>query len=279
MRLLTALRLISPVPPSLLFCRPPVTPNTIIYHGGPVMRDPINVYLVWVGDWSAKSATQTVLRNLVNSLGGSPYWAINTAYYDTVGVVSSVLNVTGELSLPSVTSLTNDQAVFNAINSGLSAKTFPVDTAGVYVVLSASSVTTTGLGFCSNFCGYHTWYPYTSSAGVTTTIHAAFVGDTSACGGCKAAALTATSAPNGDVAGDAMASTLAHELAEVATDPTGSSWYTASGSENADICAWQFGASSTVPGTTGTVYNVQLKNFYFYLQQNWKITGGCSLTP
>lgn len=236
------------------------------------------MYLIWAGAWSAKSATQTVVRNLVTNLGNSSYWGINTAFYDTVGTVSGVVNLAGEMSLPSVTSFATDQDVLNAINTGFTTNAFPVDSAGVYLVMPTSAVTTSGIGYCSSNCGYHTWYPYTSGS-TTTTIKAAFVGDPSSCNACVASAISsATAAPNGNVAGDAMASVIAHELAEAATDPTGAAWYTNSGSENADLCSWHFGASSPVPGQPGTVYNVQLGSYYYYLQQNWKITGGCSLT-
>lgn len=48
-------------------------------------------------------------------------------------------------------------------------------------------------------------------------------------------------APNRDPGMHAAISTLAHELTETATNPTGKSWINAKGKENADICAWRFG--------------------------------------
>lgn len=48
-------------------------------------------------------------------------------------------------------------------------------------------------------------------------------------------------APNRDPGTHAAISTLAHELTETATNPTGKSWVNAKGRENADICSWRFG--------------------------------------
>ena len=41
----------------------------------------------------------------------------------------------------------------------------------------------------------------------------------------------------GDTGIDGMISTIAHEIAEAATDPYDNGWYTSDGQENADVCA------------------------------------------
>src|SRR6266550_1632214 len=53
----------------------------INYHGGPVMLGRPNVYYIWYGNWSGNSAT-TILTDLANGIGGSPYFNINTTYYN-----------------------------------------------------------------------------------------------------------------------------------------------------------------------------------------------------
>src|SRR5262249_49358414 len=58
--------------------------NGILYHGGPVMLGATNVYFIWYGNWSGNSAT-TILTDLANHIGGSPYFNINTTYYDGSG--------------------------------------------------------------------------------------------------------------------------------------------------------------------------------------------------
>ncbi|HJZ78998.1 MAG TPA: hypothetical protein VKD91_01590, partial [Pyrinomonadaceae bacterium] len=55
--------------------------NGISYHGGPVMLGTTHVYYIWYGNWSGNSAT-SILTNLAQNIGGSPYFNINTTYYD-----------------------------------------------------------------------------------------------------------------------------------------------------------------------------------------------------
>src|SRR2546423_5849501 len=58
--------------------------NGIYYHGGPLILGNTNAYYIWYGNWSGNSAT-TILTNLASSIGGSPYFNINTTYYDGAG--------------------------------------------------------------------------------------------------------------------------------------------------------------------------------------------------
>jgi hypothetical protein len=130
----------------------------------------------------------------------------------------------------------------------------------------------------------------------------AVVGDVTLCPrNCIAPLLNASSAPNGDFVGDGMASVLAHEIAEAVTDPQPSPYYfsfsdydyrihdsdyfagwqsDAEGEENADICAWYFGAVNST--SNGKVYNVALgtNRTRFMLQQNFDPAqgGGCTLS-
>src|SRR5215471_17239601 len=56
----------------------------IRYHGGPVMLGGVNVYVIWYGNWAGNTAT-TIVSDFLNSVGGSPYYNINTTYYDASG--------------------------------------------------------------------------------------------------------------------------------------------------------------------------------------------------
>src|SRR5258708_2205599 len=60
----------------------------ITYHGGPLLgtvsSKPVNVYVIWYGNWSGNSAT-TLIPNFLNAIGGSPYFNINTSYYNGSG--------------------------------------------------------------------------------------------------------------------------------------------------------------------------------------------------
>src|SRR5579884_662422 len=55
--------------------------NGISYHGGPVILGTTNVYYIWYGNWSGNSAA-TILTELAQNIGGSPYFNINTTYYN-----------------------------------------------------------------------------------------------------------------------------------------------------------------------------------------------------
>jgi len=75
-----------------------------------------------------------------------------------------------------------------------------------------------------------------------------------------------------------MASIIAHELEEAATDPQLNAWYDRRGYENADKCAWTFGSTSTA--ANGSLYNMTLGGLNFLIQRNWVNAGGgyCALS-
>src|SRR3954468_6759117 len=62
--------------------------NGILYHGGPLMLGTVHVYYIWYGAWAGNSA-QTILTDLAGSIGGSPYYNINTSYANGAGVAIS----------------------------------------------------------------------------------------------------------------------------------------------------------------------------------------------
>ena len=57
--------------------------NGITYNGGPVMNQPngTNVYFIWYGNWSGDTSKE-ILTDFLQRIGGSPYFNINTTYYD-----------------------------------------------------------------------------------------------------------------------------------------------------------------------------------------------------
>jgi hypothetical protein len=231
--------------------------NNITYHGGPVMHGTVNAYVIWYGNWAGNSAT-TILPNLLSSIGGSPYFNINTTYSDGSGAVSGQVTLAGQAydSYSQGTALSDSgvQAVVaSAIGSSL-----PADANGVYFVLTSSDVNETS-GFCTKYCGWHT---YANISG--TTIKYAFVGNPDRC---PSACQAQSTGPNGNAGADGMASIIAHELEEAVTDPQLNAWYDKRGQENADKCAWTFGSISTAPN--GAAYNVTLGGARYLIQQNW----------
>ncbi|CAI5951959.1 unnamed protein product [Closterium sp. NIES-65] len=86
--------------------------------------------------------------------------------------------------------------------------------------------------------------------------------------------------PNGNPGLDATISTIAHEIAEAATDPDASTgWFDADNEENADKCSYVYGETLTTQNEKGqdAKYNlVGLNNMTFLVQQNWDLeTDSC----
>ena len=244
----------------------------ISYHGGPVMLGTVNVYYIWYGNWSGNSAT-TILTDLANGIGGSPYFNINTTYYNGSGVhVSNLVHYAGSANdnYSQGKSLTDAQiqtVVSSAIANGLNGlpNGLPKDTNGVYFVLTSADVTASS-GFCTQYCGWHTHGTISGS-----DIKYAFIGNPDRC---PSACEWQTTGPNGTGGADGMASIIAHELEEAVTDPDLNAWYDNRGYENADKCAWTFGATFTSPN--GALANMTLNSRYFLIQRNWVNAGSGS---
>jgi hypothetical protein len=239
--------------------------NGIDYHGGPLMLNTTNVYYIWYGNWSGNNAPD-ILNDLARGIGGSPYFNINTTYYNGSSVqVTNSVHYAGSTtdSYSQGTSLTDAQiqgVVSGAIASGRVSK----DPNAVYFVLTSSDVTASS-GFCTQYCGWHT---HGTIAGID--IKYAFVGNPDRC---PSACEAQTVSPSGNAGADGMASIVAHELQEAVTDPDLNAWYDRRGQENADKCAWTFGTESTL-APSGAKYNVTLSGRSFLIQQNWVNASG-----
>lgn len=238
--------------------------NGIVYHGGPVMVSTTKMYYIWYGNWSGNTAT-TILQDFAGSIGGSPYYNINTTYYD--GSNAHVLNAVvfgGSIvdSYSHGTSL-SDSAIQAIVSSAITSGALPNDTNGVYFVLTSADVTASS-GFCTQYCGWHTHGTISGS-----DIKYSFVGNPDRC---PTACAAQSVGPNGNAGADGMASIIAHELEEAVTDPDLNAWYDRRGMENADKCAWTFGSTTTLP--SGAKYNMTLGSRNYLIQQNWVNASG-----
>ena len=239
--------------------------NGISYRGGPVMNAGVNVYLIWYGSWSANTAT-VILPTLITGLSGSKYYGINTTYYDSLKrIVPNVVTLKGQVYDPGSAGKTNlsdgqiNTIVTTAISSGALGA---ADVNGLYFVLTGLDVTKSG--FLTSYCG---WHAHASIGG--TDIKYSFVGNPGTNGACS---VQTSVSPNNNVGADAMASIVAHELVEAATDPDLNAWYDSRGYENADKCAWTFGTTNT--SSNGSKYNMVLGGLNFLIQQNWLNASG-----
>jgi hypothetical protein len=245
------------------------TNNGIFYHGGPVMLGTTHIYYIWYGNWGGNTAT-TILTDLANNIGGSPYFNINTTYYNGSNQsVSNAVTYAGSTTdnYSRGTGLT-DSAIGSVVADAINSGRLPKDANGVYFVLTSADVTATS-GFCTSYCGWHT---HGTVAG--TDIKYSFVGNPDRCPSSCAAQ---TVGPNGNAGADGMASILAHELEEAVTDPDLNAWYDRRGYENADKCAWTFGTTYNVNGAQA---NVHLGSRDYLIQRNWvnAAGGSCSMS-
>jgi hypothetical protein len=234
--------------------------NNITYHGGPVMLGTTNAYVIWYGNWSGNSA-QTILEDFLRNIAPSPYFNINTTYYNAsnVKVSNSVAFAGSTNDNYSQGAVLSDAGVQAVVSSAITSGRLPNDpTHGVYFVLTSADVDESS-GFCTKYCGWHT---YGTIAG--SNIKYSFVGNPDRC---PAACQAQSGGPNGNPGADGMASIIAHELEEAVTDPQLNAWFDKRGQENADKCAWTFGSTYTV--ANGSAANVKLGTRDFLIQQNW----------
>ncbi len=245
-----------------------ITP--IQYHGGPILTGTVHTYAIYYGNWSGSQIA--IINNLLGHIGGSPYFNINTTYYNGQNVhVSNAVTLAGTTTMPtyplgkSLSDANIQTIVSNAITGGL-----PSDTNAVYFVITSQDVTATS-GFCTQYCG---WHDHGTIGG--KDIKYAFIGNPARCP--NACAAQTSSSPNNDIGVDGAVSIIAHELEEAVTDPDLNAWFDRSGNENADKCAWTFGKTYTAPN--GSVANMNIGGMNFLIQQNWvqvPNAGNCSL--
>jgi hypothetical protein len=231
-------------------------------HGGPVMTAPKNVYYIWYGSWDA--ASKNVLTNLAQHVGGSPYFNINTTYYNSSNThVQNVVNYAGSTSVgATLGNSLSDNDIQTIVSNAIAGGAVPTDANGIYFVLTDKNTTATS-GFCSQYCGWHTNATINGK-----DIKYAFIGDPET--QCPSGCGVNSPSPNNTGGADAMASVLLHEMEESTTDPDGNAWYSStSGMENGDKCAWNFGTTSTA--SNGAAYNQTFGSMKYLIQQNWLI--------
>jgi hypothetical protein len=229
------------------------------YHGGPIILGTTKVYYIWYGNWTGNTAT-TILVDFANSIGGSPYYNINTQLYDgSRRYVSNSVSYGGSTTDNySRGSNISDADVQSIVADAITSARLPKDANGVYFVLTSSDVAESS-GFCGSYCGWHTWSTISGTA-----IKYSFVGNPDRC--LSSCAWQSTS-PNSNAGADGMISIVAHELEEAVTDPQLNAWYSRLGQENADKCAWKFGTTYMVGN--GSIANMRLGARDYLIQQNW----------
>jgi hypothetical protein len=272
-----------------------VTKGTIYNHGGPVLQAGTKVVAVyWAGSTiytggPAAGATGTgaqdgsLIGSFLRSIGGSPYFNINTTYTNSAGthITNSVSYVgfwaNNSYNVPTGTQSVSDAQMLDMLQYGFNNGKLTYDPNTLYIIFSAGSVNLGG-GFGSSYCAYHTHGNVNLTSGGTKTVLYSAMPYNASNGSC----IAQTTGPNGDAA-DPEVSVVAHETEETTTDMMANAWYDLRGYENADKCAWTWGATKTA--SNGAAYNLTLTDplngatHNFLVQQNWVApNGGCAMS-
>jgi hypothetical protein len=75
-----------------------------------------------------------------------------------------------------------------------------------------------------------------------------------------------------------MVDSIMHELSETVSDPDLNAWYTSNGSENGDLCNYNYGTWATLPVAKGATFNATWGGHNWLIQLIWKNTAtpGCA---
>ncbi|KAJ4951907.1 hypothetical protein NE237_028739 [Protea cynaroides] len=267
------------------------------YHMGPVLTNNITIHTIWYGRW--QRSQKRIIRGFLNSFSDvhakhpsvAGWWKTVRLYTDQTGANISHNVRLGEekndrfyshgktftrLSLQSI------------IKSAVTSKTRPLPInpkGGLYLLLTSNDVQVQD--FCSSICGFH-YFTFPSIVGYTLPF--AWVGNSATqCSGYCAYPFAVPSyipglkpvrSPNGDVGVDGMISVMAHEIAEVATNPLANAWYAGPDSsfptEVADLCEGIYGTGGggsytgqTLEGEDGAAYNMNGGGRRFLVQWVW----------
>lgn len=232
------------------------------YHMGPVLASPINLYIIWYGRWDPNH--ESTITDFIFSISSeAPYpsvadwWRTLTLYTDQTSS-----NITRNVALSAqfhdayshgryLTRL----SMQSIINTALTSRALPLNYRnGLYLVLTSHDVQVQE--FCRAVCGFH-YFTFPSVVGVTVPY--AWIGHSGAqCPGMCAYPFAwpggsspphgsgVMGAPNGDPGTDGMISVIAHELAEVSSNPLVNAWYAGEDpmapTEIADLCLGVYGS-------------------------------------
>ena len=249
--------------------------SPITYHNGPVMAGNSNVYVIWYGNWSASTGpnsldTQVILINFLSEVGGSIPMQINFTYAGVNGAPSGGL-LFGGTDTSSYTHGTelDAAAIQGIVADSISPTRFLYDPKGIFLVVASSDVSSNATGFCTpNTPPHHGSFFHAAGQ----QVQYAFIGNPARCPSVAAPQFFAPDGsqlptPNGNLAADAMASTILHALDATITDPFHTAWFDDSGLENADKCQGSFSHTHTL--ANGARVNFTSNGHNYLMQDNW----------
>ncbi|KAL9225235.1 hypothetical protein vseg_001184 [Gypsophila vaccaria] len=275
------------------------------YHMGPVLTTNITIYLIWYGKWYPSQ--KRIIREFISSISAdtaphpslSGWWKTVQLYTDQTGSnISRTVTLGSEKSDrfyshgKSLTRLSIQSVIKSFVTA--STKPLPINPkSGIYLVLTAPDVYMET--FCSDICGFH-YFTFPSIVGYTLPY--AWVGNSEKlCPGVCAypfavpdyiPGLKPVKGPNNDVGVEGMISVIAHEIAELATNPLVNAWYAGPDPiapvEIADLCEGIYGTGGggsytgqMLVGRDGATYNVNGIRRRYLVQWVWNhVVNYCS---
>lgn len=246
------------------------------YHMGPVLAYPINLYIIWYGNWNPSH--RATIKDFIYSLSSaapspsvSDWWRTVSLYTDqTNSNITANIKLSGEFHDTFYSHGMDLKRL--TMQSIIKHAALPLNYQnGVYLVLTSADVRVQD--FCREVCGFHY---FTFPVIVGATVPYAWVGYSGTqCPGLCAypfawskysgkpppstgnGANNIMKAPNGDPGVDGMISVIAHELAEMSSNPLVNAWYAgddpSAPTEIADLCVGVYG-SGAGGGFVGEVY-------------------------
>ncbi|OWM79469.1 hypothetical protein CDL15_Pgr022881 [Punica granatum] len=267
------------------------------YHMGPVLTPNITVHIIWYGVWHMPQ--KEIIREFIRSISATNvkrpsvagWWSTVRKYTDQTGG-----NISGTVLLgkerddqlyshgKSLTRL----SVQSVIKAAVTARSSPLPinpSGGVYLVLTSEDVYVQD--FCNDVCGFH-YFTFPSIVG--ETLPYAWIGNSAKL--CPAVCaypfavptyipgIKPVKPPNGDIAVDGMVSVIAHEIAEMASDPLANAWYAGEDPsfpvEIADLCEGIYGTGGggsytgqMLKAKDGATYNMNGVRRRFLVQWVW----------
>jgi len=208
----------------------------LVYHNGPILQTTSAGAIFWGPSWANSTFVTDKITGIdlwYQGVAGTTYARTSDEYRNSTGqpvtAAISYLGHTIDTSITvngSQTSAILAEACKVLANGGL-----PAVNNGFYAVYVDVPRGR------ARYCAYHS-AGSCSVKGSTVPVEFAFFFNLDGDGGCDP----------GDTSGlhsqglAALANVTGHELSEARTDPDLNAWYDSSGSENADKCAWSFGA-------------------------------------
>jgi hypothetical protein len=219
------------------------------YHGGKIMTTSRTAAIFWGTSWSSSIFQGDKIAGLdsfYGAFGGSSYQNTNTEYTGlgfSVGTTSQYLGYATDLSAgPTRAPKTSTILAEVCKVAGTLGPAVNADGNSYYAVYT---------DLPRGRAGYCAWHSSGTCNG--TPVQFAFFFNLDGDAGCDPQDTT-TGHSQGLAA---LANVSGHELSEALTDPASpGAWYDSSGAENADKCAWTFGAPSLDFGS-GVNFKVQ----------------------